>query len=65
MPSSSWQAQNELNVFLGEFCLIMLCLGIFLNLKDVLLYIMVSDFMFSWDFYVCANVCLCLYGSLL
>ena len=60
MPNSRWPTQSELNDILGDFCLIMLCLGI--------IFVLISYSSFAcewsvWSLFVCLFVCVCVMVS--
>lgn len=55
MPNNRWSTQNKMT-FWRFFFLIFI-------LKAFCIYIMVSNFVFLWDFYVCKWACLCIYVS--
>lgn len=55
MPTSRWPRQNKLNGILeGIYHMFLL---LFLNLKDLGLYFIFSNFVVLWIFSVCEYVC--------
>lgn len=61
IPSSKRLTQNKLKGIFGDsFCLILLCLGIFLTLLVICLYIVIFDFVFVQVLgCVCTSVSVC------